>query len=309
MDAATRIDISSQDSLPIIKDIVRDIPWLEGDLAIEKYIENAVLKLLRNKSSSQALYDLYMFLVETKSASESASEFLLELITWALINNKNKDPFLYFCRSSLSINTKLLDIFSKKIIALDYKSCTQRINELCNDLDLDRPYIYFQYFKSIKKTQPAKISVFLENLNNPIKYEILKVALESKDDEIILKIDDYIYFSQEFKEYLFEYLYDRSDLLDKYLNLDNNFAFKVTHLKNLVLSKNKRHGNLKDSVAKMISKCKDSENFYFLYEIASNGEVRGVFKAICETKNQERIAQFMEKFKDDPYIRSLCAYF
>jgi hypothetical protein len=281
---------------------------LEGDLAIGKYIENVVLRLLKGSTSSQNLYDLYLFIDGTKETSESISDIFLELIAWAFISQKDKQPFLYFCRSNLLIHNRLLDIFAKKIIGLDFKSCNQRINELCDDLNLDKSYIYVQYFKSIKKSQPAKISIFLDNLTAPMKYEILRATLESQDEELILKLDSYISFSPEFKEYIIEYIYDGSELVEKYLHLCDNMMFKMACFRDIVLRKNERQKDLKDSIYKIITKCKDSRNFSFLYEIASNGEVRLVFKAICETKNQERIAQFMEKFKSDEYIRSLSVY-
>lgn len=308
MDAEIHIDIKRKDILPIIRNIVKDIPWLEGDVVIGNYIENTVLKLLRDRSSSQALYDLYMFLVETKSASESLSDILLELIAWAFISKKNKEPFLYFCRSSLLVHNKLLDVFAKKIIGLDYNSCSQRIDELCEDLDLDRAYIYVQYFKSIKSSQPAKISLFLDKLNNPIKYEILRAAFESGDEQIILKIDDYLSFCHEYKGYIFDYIYDGNDLLDEYIKLDNSFIFKVTNFKNLVLKKNKECGHLKTSIDRLIIKCKDFGNLDFLEEIASAGEVKKVFKVICETQDKDNITRFLDKFKDDPYIKSLSVY-
>jgi hypothetical protein len=297
-----------QNRLPIIEDIISNIPFSEGDLAICKYVEKAALKLLRDRSSSQQLYDFYMFLKETKSTSEDISGFFLEFIAWAFINDSNREPFITFCKSNLFLHNKLIGIFAEKIIGLDYKSCSDRINKLCEDLDLEKSRIYLQYFKSIKKSQPAKIAIFLDNFDNDINYEIFGAALEDGDAEIIMKIDDFLLFSDGFRGYLLDALGDQDDLTESYINMDLGLMFKTSNLKHLLLQKNKACKDLVKSVDSIISRCKDSNNFDFLFEIAANGEVRKSVCAISEMNNPQKIVEFFERFKNNEYIKSLSAF-
>lgn len=297
-----------QNRLPIIEDIIRNIPFSEGDLAIRKYVENFALKLLRDRASSQQFYDFYMFLKETKSTSEDISGFFLEFIAWAFINDSNREPFIAFCKSNLFLHNKLIGIFAEKIIGLDYKSCSDRINKLCEDLDLEKSRIYLQYFKSIKKSQPAKISIFLDNFDNNINYEVFRAAFEDGDAEIIMKIDDFLLFSEGFRGHLLDAIGDQDDLTDSYINMDLGLMFKTSNFKHLLLQKNKSGKDLVKSVDSIIARCKDSGNFDFLFEIAANGEVRKAFCAISEMNNPQKIFEFFERFKSDQYIKSLSAF-
>lgn len=262
-------------------------------------LENLLLRLLRSKAASSWIFSLYKEPVDS-----SVKEIIEDIITNEFIKDSYVDYFIFFCKQSVDLTSKLCAKAISKIVHYDLDTIYNNCEKLAVETDLPIEQVLFETFQSMKSALSYKIEPFFERLSADMQIIIFLKSLQV-DRFLAVKFDALIPFNKVLSDKLKELCVDGSFLIQELFFCPASALNSINWFSKILFESHERIPNFIDTI---INQAAAQGNYSLLLEISTYTEARRILDLFVDSNNEELLNRFCNAHKQHPEIKKLIPF-